>query len=409
MAKKSTSKSKTSKQRRGGPASQLATIIGAIIIGIAALIGAIGGGLVETEPATSTPPATSAITGTPIAAAPGSVQTLSLTQGFGAQKGFWQVYFTAPTDSSASVGGIAAPLVDAINSVQSTLDIAAYEWNVPAITQAVINAHNRGVQVRMVVDREASLQDEESTIREAIDAGIPVVDDGRSGLMHNKFMIMDSTVVWTGSMNYTINDIYRNNNNVLVLRSRRAIEAYQAEFNEMFVQKEFGSSRSARNSASFNQDGTPVQIYFAPEDSVVPNMLQVINNARSSVRFMTFSFTLDEIGGALKSRAARGVDVRGIFEVRGSRTQFSELPGLFCAGLEIREDGNPFTFHHKVFIVDDDIVMTGSFNISESATNNNDENLVIIQDRDLAAQYIAEFERVWAQSATPPRDQITCP
>ena len=47
-----------------------------------------------------------------------------------------------------------------------------------------------------------------------------------------------------GSTNYTVNGSYRNNNNMLAMRSRRAVEAYQAEFNEMFGDHEFGSSRS---------------------------------------------------------------------------------------------------------------------------------------------------------------------
>jgi len=124
---------------------------------------------------------------------------------------------------------------------------------------------------------------------------------------------------------------------------------------------------------------------------------------------MTFSFTLDEIGETLLARAGEGVDIEGIFEVRGSRTEFSELPRLYCAGLDVREDGNPFTFHHKVFIIDENIVATGSFNFSNNAISSNDENMVIIADPDLAAQYLAEFDRVWLQSAVPDRADITCP
>lgn len=397
---------RSSKQRRGGPFAQIATIVGAIIVGIATLIGAIAGGLVEPEPVSPT------AVPTEIASEPGAVQTFSFQQGFGAQKGFWQVYFTAPTgstDSAGYVGGVDMPLVTAINGVQNTLDIAAFEWNNPRLTQAVIDAHNRGVQVRMVVDDEHALEDEDSTIEQVIDAGVTVVDDSRSALMHNKFMIMDGSVVWTGSMNYTVNGTYRNNNNMLVLRSRRVVEAYQAEFNEMFTAREFGSSRSPNNGVNFSQDGTPVQVMFAPEDNVIPAMLERINNAQSSIHFMAFSFTLDDVGQAILNRAQAGVNVQGIFEVRGSRTEFSELPVLVCAGLEIREDGNPFTFHHKVFIIDGEWMLTGSFNFSDSATNSNDENMVIIRDRDLAAQFLAEFQRVWAQSAVPPRNEITCP
>ena len=123
--------------------------------------------------------------------------------------------------------------------------------------------------------------------------------------------------------------------------------------------------------------------------------------AQISIHFMTFSFTVDEIGQALIAQAGEGVDVSGIFERTGSETPFSELTPLFCAGLSVRQDGNPFILHHKVFIIDGTTVLSGSFNVSANATDSNDENLISITDPDLAAQYLAEFDRRWAEAGTP--------
>ncbi|MEP6984300.1 MAG: phospholipase D-like domain-containing protein, partial [Chloroflexota bacterium] len=151
----------------------------------------------------------------PTSTAPSVGQT-PLQQGFGAQKGFWKVYFSAPTGSSNRalyVGGIDYQLADAINQVQRTLDIAAFEFNDPVITAAVLAAKQRGVVVRMVVDDENGLKSKDTTLNQLIDVGIPVIDDSRPALMHNKFMIMDSITVWMGSYNFTVNDTYRNNNN----------------------------------------------------------------------------------------------------------------------------------------------------------------------------------------------------
>jgi phosphatidylserine/phosphatidylglycerophosphate/cardiolipin synthase-like enzyme len=340
------------------------------------------------------------------------------------------------------VGGLDTVVAANINALQSggTLDIAAFEWNSPVIHLAVLAAHQRGVTVRMVVDDNNAMEvaedlddldandlelrnpdaqgrvfsvsgeyrfyEEEYALADAmvfelIDAGVPVSVDHRSGFMHNKFMIMNRQIVWTGSMNYTQNGVYRNNNNLLMLRSRQAVEAYEAEFNEMFEQSDFGSSRSPVNSARFSLDGIPVRVLFSPEDGVVNDLTEYLNNAESSIRFMAFSFTLDDVRNVLLARSADGVDVSGIFEVRGSETQFSELTPLFCAGMDVRQDGNTFTFHHKVFIIDERVVLTGSFNFSASAINDNDENMVIIEDPLLAAQYIAEFDRMMAQAEVP--------
>jgi phosphatidylserine/phosphatidylglycerophosphate/cardiolipin synthase-like enzyme len=116
---------------------------------------------------------------------------------------------------------------------------------------------------------------------------------------------------------------------------------------------------------------------------------------------MNFSFTDFDTAKAIIDRAQAGVGVQGIFETTGSQTDASELRTLFCAGIPARQDGNKYILHHKVFIIDNTTVITGSFNISSNATRSNDENLVIISDPDLAAQYIAEFDRRWQEAKVP--------
>ncbi len=357
-------------------------------------------------PPTPIPPAVTPVppTATPTTAA-GGVTPVQIAQGFGAKKGFWEVYFTAPTgsrDASTYTGGIDQVLAADLANVTQTLDIAAYEFNDPALTTAVLAAKARGVRVRVVTDDDAGINDADTTLHQLEQAGIPIVNDDRSALMHDKFMILDSATVWTGSWNYTINGTYRNNNNALVLHSQPAVQDYQTEFNEMFNDGKFGPTSPVNTPREqFTQDGDPVGIYFASEEDVKTDVVAALLTAQHSIRFMTFSFTLDDVGQALLDKAGAGVDVSGIFETTGSETRFAELTSLFCAGLPVRQDGNPFVLHHKVFIVDGATVLTGSFNYSASANDSNDENLVIITDPDLAAQYTAEFDRRWAEAHTP--------
>ena len=391
--------SKKSNTRR----SLLSLILSAIVVIIAVI-----GSCIPTNTPTPTniPPTVVPPTSPPTS--PDGVVQIPFGQGFGAQSGFWQVYFTAPTGSrneATYTGGIDGALAGAIDNARGAVDMATFEFNNKVLTKAVLDAHARGVQVRVVTDDEHGFEDEDSTLQQLVDAGIPVVDDERSALMHNKFTIIDGTTVWTGSMNYTRNGTYRNNNNLLMLRSRRAVESYQAEFNEMFVDHEFGPRSPTGNGARYSQDGTPVQILFAAEDEVQNELVARISAAQANIRFMAFSFTLDPLRDAILERAANGVTVQGIFENTGSETRFSELTPLFCAGLPMRQDGNPFIMHHKVFIIDD-TVLTGSFNFSASATNSNDENMVIIEDANLAAQFIAEFDRRWSEASTP--TDLTC-
>ena len=178
-------------------------IIGAVIIAIAAYFGVDLSGVVEDTSTTPTDVAEDTTNTNPEAS--GDVTIISVEHGFGASEGFWQVYFTNPSTSDRNDpnGGIDFALAEAIDGVNSTLDIAAFEWNSPRLTEAVLVAHERGVTIRMVVDDEHTIEDDDSTIEELIDAGITVIDDDRSGLMHNKFMILDGSVVLDG-----INQLY---------------------------------------------------------------------------------------------------------------------------------------------------------------------------------------------------------
>ncbi len=426
-----------SKSSQSSPGSVL---IGAILVIIAAIIFAVtgidltGGALTQPTAAvtdvrtltapTSTPgprvtntPRPATVTpvapGTPLplitAQAPAGVTPIPLSNALGFQRGFWRVYFTVPVgtnDRTQWRGGMEDVMVEAINSATRTLDIAAYEWRSQKMTDAVLAAAARGVQVRMVVDTDA-LDHPNSTLGELEFAGIPIVDDKRGPYMHNKFMVIDGLTVWTGSMNYQPNDIFRNNNNVVMLRSRQAADVFTAEFNEMFVDRQFGRRSPAANVGNFTQDGTAIEIYFAPENDVMATIIREVNQAQRSIRFASFSFTDHDLAVAMLNRKEQaGVGVSGVFETTGSLTTSSELTFLYCAGVPVFQDGNPGVLHHKFIVIDNQTVVTGSFNFSSNAANNNDENLLIIRNADIAALYMEEWARVRAIARQPQR--VTC-
>lgn len=323
---------------------------------------------------------------------------------------WWQVYFSDPVslnDPNNLAGTIPEKLIELINDAQRSIHIAAFEFDLTPVAEALIAAHQRGVEVRWVTDDEFGLGADEDAghgqfamLRQA---GIEVRDDGRSALMHNKFIIFDGRTVWTGSTNLTHNGSFRNNNNVLVIRSPRLAEMYEREFAEMWEDRRFGPrSPSTLDDQSTRLNGTPVQVIFAPEDKAIDQLISLVANAQESIRFMAFSFTHAELGAAVRERMEAGVDVQGIFELRGSQTEFSQLRPLYCVNrLAMRQDGNPGTFHHKVIIIDNKTVITGSLNFSNSANNSNDENVLVVTNPAIATHYLQEFERRWVEAFDP--------
>jgi phosphatidylserine/phosphatidylglycerophosphate/cardiolipin synthase-like enzyme len=335
--------------------------------------------------------------------------------GAGGAGEWWQVYFTDPQNINNPedlTGSIPEKLIERIDQAQRTIHIAAFEFDLAPVADALIAAQKRGVKVQWVTDDEYGIEADEDAEVELFarleKAKIKVEHDERAALMHNKFWIFDGQTVWTGSTNVTVNGNFRNNNNVIVIESPEVAAIYEREFAEMW-NGEFGpTSPSTVDDQQVTIDGTPIQILFSPEDEVVSHLLPLINGAQKSLRFMAFSFTHDELGAAVLKRAEAGVDVKGIFETRSSETEYSELPTLYCAGLPVRQDGNPGTFHHKVFIIDDKILITGSLNFSDNADASNDENVIVVTNGDIAAQYLQEFERRWAEAVMPDPAAMNC-
>jgi phosphatidylserine/phosphatidylglycerophosphate/cardiolipin synthase-like enzyme len=114
---------------------------------------------------------------------------------------------------------------------------------------------------------------------------------------------------------------------------------------------------------------------------------------------MAYSFTANDFGDILRQKAKAGLTVSGVMEESQFKSNDgSEYTPLKEAGLPVFLDGNVGQMHHKVIIIDGEIVITGSYNFSASAERTNDENVVIFFDPQIAAQYLAEFHRVEAKA-----------
>ncbi|MEN8172824.1 MAG: phospholipase D-like domain-containing protein [Chloroflexota bacterium] len=312
---------------------------------------------------------------------------------------WFSIYFSNPDSPTAFTyrGGPDDKLATAIREARFSVDAAIYHINLWSIRDALIAAHNAGVTVRVVAETKNM---DETEIQELRQAGIPIVEDHRESFMHNKFMVIDNHEVWTSSMNFTVNGAYKNDNNLLRIRSSKLAENYTTEFNEMFEQGMFGDHAIANTPhPSITLDGSQVETYFSPDDGAAARIVRLIQNAQTSVSFMAFSFTSDQIAAALLERAENGVNIVGVFdESQYYSNAGTEFDNLYDAGLAVYLDQNIYNMHHKVIIIDRKIVITGSYNFSYSAEQRNDENVLIIHNAQAAESYLDEFERVLAKA-----------
>jgi len=306
-----------------------------------------------------------------------------------------RIAFTLP-DAANRQGGLDEALAAAIDGAQTRVDVAAYDFNLQSLTDALLRAHAAGVTVRMVIDADNNYHPQIAALRAS---GIEVVEDSRTQIMHNKFVIIDEAQVWTGSWNFTFNGTFRNDNNVVVVHSPALAENYTAEFEEMFLAGQFGPTSPHRTPHPRIEIGDVlVENYFAPEDNPQAAILAVLEEAQESIHFMAFAFTDDEIAQLLVRKLRAGLQVRGVMEARNINSMGSDYDALRQAGVDLLSDGNPYMMHHKVIIVDEAIVITGSYNFTASAAGYNDENVLIIHSADAARLYMEEFRRVYREA-----------
>ncbi len=270
-------------------------------------------------------------------------------------------------------------LAQFMRQANSTLDCALYDVTATVVLAAL---NHSNAQVRLVMDSDEINKNNNFSFTHPAD---------NTAIMHNKFCISDGSKVFTGSYNPTKNK--GDDNNIVILDSAELAKNYAAEFEELWADK-----KNVPNARSkFVIGGIAVENYFCPDDDCSGHLIQELRKANHTIYFMTYSFTHPEVGTDIVLRHYAGIDVRGVFE-RSQKSNYSRYFLFDVQNISVRWDGNKGLMHHKVFIIDNRTVVTGSFNPSNNADQRNDENVLVIHDETIAQQYAKEFQIVWAQA-----------
>ena len=332
----------------------------------------------------------------------------TVQDGLTAASGLIEVYFTDP---GTEPGAETDPLLDdallaLIDASTTSLDLCLYEFELDAVADAALDAWERGVDVRLVSDGDEAHAVGTAALEAA---GVPVTyRPAGNRIMHDKFVVVDHQAVWTGSTNVTPNGVYRNNNHAVVIESVPLAAEYTAEFEQMHTLARFGRQKTDVSTARAIAHGDhDLVLHFAPQHDPIVEVVDLIDSADHTVHFLIFSFTHDDVMQALLDAQARGVEVVGVFDESQANGAYSVDEDLALAGVPVYIDGNGNAsgwsggkLHHKVLVVDaghpdsDPVAITGSFNWSNAATDDNDENLVELRDPAIVSQFADEFCRV---------------
>jgi cardiolipin hydrolase len=142
-----------------------------------------------------------------------------------------------------------------------------------------------------------------------------------------------------------------------------------------------------------------VSTYFSPKLGAADQIVGFIDRCETTLDIAVYSITHDAIAEAILRAHQRGVEVRLLTDALQSAGKGSNYEALKLAGVAARVDTQRGSMHHKFCIGDGEAVITGSFNWSVNADQNNAENFVIVRLKYVIADFQAEYDRIWALNA----------
>jgi phosphatidylserine/phosphatidylglycerophosphate/cardiolipin synthase-like enzyme len=143
----------------------------------------------------------------------------------------------------------------------------------------------------------------------------------------------------------------------------------------------------------------PPEVRFSPRGGCTELVVREVGAAKKSVHVLAYAFPTAPVGDALRAAHRRGVDVSVVLDAGERHAPRCQGPRLGAAGVMVAYDAKHSIMHDKVVLIDDDAIMTGSFNFTASGEHSNAENLLLLHDRDLARRYAAEFDLHRAHAA----------
>lgn len=325
-------------------------------------------------------------------------------------------------------------IVSFIDSARKSLDIAIQELESESIAQAIIRARQRKVSVRMVLESDyltvkrakadpwkpGGQNEKNRHIHNAIlRADITVNSDFNPKIFHQKFIIRDRSAVLTGSTNFTPSGVQSNLNHVIIIEDRKVTNAYKKEFKEI-RQGHFGKLNEGHDPKppEVTVSKLPIRVLFAPDHSPEMEIMKQMLKAKRRIDFAIFTFSkssgIDDV--MIRLTQSTNIKVRGVLDSGQANQKWAATRPVKNAGAKlhlVKKSGPLNKLHHKLMVIDSQVVIAGSFNYTGPANQLNDENIIVIGDleststtsvnaqKKLAKYALDEINRIITDHAQP--------
>ncbi|WP_243018734.1 phospholipase D-like domain-containing protein [Candidatus Cardinium hertigii] len=341
-------------------------------------------------------------------------------------------------------------IVKWIHNAQKSIIVQAYSFSSEQIANALINSKQKGKDVKIFIDKDAETK-QGNLIQKLRSEGIQIQVDQQVGRAHNKVMIIDDEYVITGSYNWT-DSHYDNNSDVIIFVRDECVNKkyidnynYNVKINQMMNSSQRGIfsplntrldrcctislfNLSGNTTMRHDDDGfttvstknkkqkqksknfVEVDVCFPRYDNqnCISLIVHYINNAKKSIFIQACSLTHDEISKALISTHKRNIDIKLLVDQKAFSDTNQKVSDLIKRGIEVKCDTtcHPGIAHSKTIIIDYDIVLTGSLNLTRNAQNSNSENLLRMSNTHVNVMFKKNFCKKWEKGKKVDND--TC-
>lgn len=307
-------------------------------------------------------------------------------------------------ESLGAKDNLETAIIDFIEAAKQTLDVAVQELESLSIAEALIAATKNGVKVHLVlegdylsVDRarpepfesEGKNEINRTIYAALLRAKVAVRTDYNGSIFHQKFIVRDikkgKTAVLTGSTNFTPTGTDENLNHLVIVNGKKVAREFAAEFEEIWGGT-FGTARLRHDPKPRNSRvaGIRVKVLFAPDHAPEMEIMKQMMKAKRRIDFAIFTFAQSSgIDDTMIALAKSGIKVRGVLDKGQGGRDWAPTEAIRNAGGEIhliKKHGGLNKLHHKLMVIDGQLVIGGSFNYTGPANRLNDENIIVLGD-----------------------------
>lgn len=333
--------------------------------------------------------------------------------------------YVGPVELGAA-DDLEAVIADFIAGARTSLAVAVQELDNAVIAQALLDASWRGVRVELFLEQdylrsplagspprppvprpgetpeealrrvqwgedETELAENRRILAALLRSDVQVRGDYNPRIFHQKFALRDydgtampTSALLSGSANFTVTDCHQNLNHVFVFHNAFVCRQYATEV-EQLRRGSFGRGMHGDVPKVYDLAGVPVKVLFGPDHTPELEIMKQMLKGTEEITFAIFTFAGSSgIDDAMLALARGGMRIRGVLDRGQAAHDWAAPPWLVHPNIELfvpRRDG-PFEhlrkLHHKLMVIDEQVVVAGSFNYTAPANEYNDENIFVV-------------------------------